>query len=298
MFDFKVTVFNNTQNQLGESPLWHPLLDTLFWVDIDKKILYSRKEDSILKNDLNDTSIVKQVTMDDTVTALAWLNADYLILGTNTGIYRHHINNETQELIVAIEKDESNTRSNDGRADPWGGFWLSTMHVDAKKGQGKIYRYYKHKLKCIVNNLTIPNGLCFDKARLRGYYCDSFASCIYMIDLDEDTGAPCSEPRVFYQFSNANVDPDGCVTDTLGNLWVAVWGMGCVMCLSSKGKLITTIKLCAIKPTCTAFGGKNAELLLVTSAFDDAINNRVSTQGVVFQISGIKNGQFEPPVIL
>ncbi|CAM2889882.1 SMP-30/gluconolactonase/LRE family protein [Pseudoalteromonas distincta] len=74
--------------------------------------------------------------------------------------------------------------------------------------------------------------------------------------------------------------------------------MGCVICLSPGGELIKTIKLCAIKPTCTAFGGENAEWLLVTSAFDEAINNAVSEQGAVFQISDIKNGQFEPPVLL
>ncbi|WP_166421768.1 SMP-30/gluconolactonase/LRE family protein [Pseudoalteromonas sp. Z1A8] len=290
MFDPSVTIFESTQNQLAESPLWHPMLNTFFWVDINKKLLLSKKT--------HNESQLKIVNMPDTLSAIAWIDEQHLLLCTSTGLYKYHINSNTRHLILNIENTLLNRRSNDGRADPWGGFWFSTMDVNAKKGDGKIYRYYKRQLKAVVSDLSIPNGLCFDKARLRGYYCDSLTSCIYVLDLDEQTGEPCSEPRVFYQFNNTDVDPDGCVTDQLGNLWLAVWGMGCVICLSPGGELIKTIKLCAIKPTCTAFGGENAEWLLVTSAFDEAINNTVSEQGAVFKISGIKNGQFEPPVLL
>lgn len=310
MLDFKVTVFNSTQNRLGESPLWHPLLNTLFWVDIDKKTLFSKKVDNTPKKTLNTIStdikniesqtlpLINQVTMPDTVTAIAWLNADYLVLGTNTGIYRYHIISNTRELIIAIENDQPNTRSNDGRADPWGGFWLSTMHVNAEKGQGKIYRYYKQLIECVVTELTIPNGLCFDKPRLRAYYCDSLTSCIYMLSLDAQTGAPNSAAHEFYRFDNTDIDPDGCVVDSEGNLWLAVWGMGCVICLSPEANIIETLDIAAIKPTCTAFGGENAQLLFVTSAYDSVDNLTCDVQGTVLQISGIKSGQFEPPVVL
>ena len=310
MLDFKATVFNSTQNRLGESPLWHPLLNTLFWVDIDKKTLFSKKVDNTSKKTLNTLStnikniesqtlpIINQVTMPDTVTAIAWLDVDYLVLGTNTGIYRYHIISNTRELIIELESDLPHTRSNDGRADPWGGFWLSTMHVNAKKGQGKIYRYYKQQLECVVTRLTIPNGLCFDKSRLRAYYSDSLTSCVYMLHLHKQSGKVNGEATVFYQFKNTNIDPDGCVVDSEGNLWLAVWGMGCVICLSPDAKVIKTINVSTINPTCTAFGGKNANLLFVTSAVCSSNSDVSKKQGTVLQISDIKNGQFEPPVML
>jgi len=290
MFDPTVSVFENTQHQLAESPLWHPLLNTLFWVDINKKQLLSKG--------IKDICRVNTVTMPNTLSALAWIDESHLLLSTSTGLYKYHIESHSRELIINIEQDHLQRRSNDGRADPWGGFWLSTMDINAKKGEGKIYRYYKQQLIEVITDLSIPNGLCFDKSRLRGYYCDSLTSCIYVISLNELTGEPCSKPNVFYQFANTDVDPDGCVLDKSGNLWVAVWDMGCVMCLSPQAELLTTIKLPAIKVTCTAFGGKNAETLFVTSAFDEQYKEAKEQQGMIFQISGIKNGRFEPPVIV
>jgi hypothetical protein len=35
------------------------------------------------------------------------------------------------------------TRSNDGRADPFGGFWIGTMGKNAEAGAGALYRYYR-----------------------------------------------------------------------------------------------------------------------------------------------------------
>ena len=290
MSDFKITLFNNTQNQLGESPLWHPMLAKLFWVDINKKLLFCCS--------LGKPANAYSVEMPFIVTAIAWQDKEHLILGTESGIYRYNIKRKIPQLITELESGDSNRRSNDGRADPWGGFWLSTMDKTAEKGQGKIYRYYNKKLDCIVTDLTIPNGLCFDKARSRGYYCDSFTSCIYVLELDINTGEVAGTAKVFYQFNNTDVDPDGCVIDSIGNLWLAVWGMGCIMCLSPDAEVIHTIKVNNLNPTCTAFGGKQGELLFVTSAVCESNKDLQNIQGTTIQISGIKNGQLEPPVIL
>jgi sugar lactone lactonase YvrE len=290
MADFKTILFSKVQNQLGESPLWHPILDMLFWVDINKKLLFCRSFDEPEK--------IHSVEMPFIVTAIAWHDAEHLILGTELGIYRYNINSKFTELIIELESNELNRRSNDGRADPWGGFWLSTMDKSAQKGQGKVYRYYNKKLDCIITDLTIPNGLCFDKNRSRGYYCDSFTSCIYQLDLDDITGEVVGTAKVFYQFSNTDIDPDGCVIDSKGNLWLAVWGMGCIMCLSPDAELLHTIKVNTLNPTCTAFGGKQGELLFVTSALCESSNDLQNIQGATLQITGIKNGQLEPPVIL
>lgn len=288
MIDSNVTVFSNVQNKLGESPLWHPLLNTLFWVDIKQNLLLSKSLSA---------SGTTQTAMPDTLSAIAWLDKSHLLLSTDTGIYKYHIKTNTRIILSLLEDTQLTRRSNDGRADPWGGFWLSTMDKNASAGQGKIYRFYKSQLTCVVEGLSIPNGLCFDKARARAYYCDSKTSCIYFLTVNEQTGEPNLAKNIFYQFENTNVDPDGCVVDTIGNLWLAVWNMGCVMCLSPEGKLIKTIKLAANKPTSVAFGGNKAQYLFVTSASEDT-NTHQNQQGNVFKITDIKNGQFEPPVVI
>ena len=66
----------------------------------------------------------------------------------------------------------------------------------------------------------------------------------------------------------------------------------------NKSKVIHKIKVNNLNPTCTAFGGKQGELLFVTSALCDSNNDLQNIQGTTLKISGIKNGQLEPPVIL
>lgn len=139
MFDPSVTIFESTQNQLAESPLWHPMLNTFFWVDINKKLLLSKN--------IHSESQLKTVNMPDTLSAIAWIDEQHLLLGTSTGIYKYHINSSTRHLILSIENTQLNRRSNDGRADPWGGFWLSTMDVNAKKGMVKYTVIIKTSLK-------------------------------------------------------------------------------------------------------------------------------------------------------
>lgn len=290
MTDSSVTVFSNLQNTLGESPLWHPLLNTLFWVDIEQNLLLSKR--------LSPEGEVTQVKMLDTVSALAWLDEAHLIIGTSTGIYKYHVASGVRQTLILLENTQLTRRANDGRADPWGGFWLSTMDRDAHTGEGKIYRFYQNSLKCVIEGLTIPNGLCFDKARSRAYYCDSKTSCIFTLNVNQQSGEPILPARVFYQFKNTQVDPDGCVIDAQGNLWLAVWNLGCVMCLSPQGEVIKTQPVAAIKPTSVVFGGSDAQWLFVTSADDSKVKTNQSLQGNVFKITGIQNGQLEPPVII
>jgi sugar lactone lactonase YvrE len=45
--------------------------------------------------------------------------------------------------LAPLEADNAATRSNDGRADPFGGFWIGTMGKNAEAGAGALYRYYR-----------------------------------------------------------------------------------------------------------------------------------------------------------
>ena len=65
------------------------------------------------------------------------------------------------DRIVALEADNPKTRSNDGRADPWGGFWIGTMAKDHEKHAGAIYRYYRGELRKLLPNISISNAICF-----------------------------------------------------------------------------------------------------------------------------------------
>lgn len=287
MKNIQPQILDATVNIIGESPLWHPLRNTLYWLDFPNKTLFSYHLQQCVKTQL-----------DEMATAVAWIDHEHLLLATVTGLYKYHIENKNKELIINIEHDIETNRSNDGRADPWGGFWVGTMDVDAAPHKGAFYRWYKGELRTIVSNLSIPNGVCFDKHRLRAYFSDSTAQKVYTLELNEKTGWPESSPRIFYDFSDTDVSPDGAVVDTQGNIWIALWDGSSIACLSPEGELLYSLDTQTNRPTCPAFGGTDASTLFVTTASHELANTPVKSvaHGVTLQFTDVHQGSFEPAV--
>ncbi|MDO6613411.1 SMP-30/gluconolactonase/LRE family protein [Shewanella sp. 1_MG-2023] len=292
-------VFDSRVNYVGESPLWHPLTDTLYWVDFPNKQLMSRKGEQ-----------TSQHTFDQMVTAIGWVDQNHLVIATETGLYRFNLDTKQTQLIVHVEHQVSSNRSNDGRADPWGGFWIGTMDNDATPNKGCFYRYYQGQLKTIITDLTIPNGMCFDKSRQRAYYADSAAQKMYWISLDAVTGWPVDEfsdselrrrdARLFFDFSDSAVSPDGAIVDAEGNVWVSLWDGGCIVCLSPEGKELERVDTGTSRPTCPAFGGELADKLFTTSAQCGLEEAPVTANihGTTILLDTKVKGLFEPAVNL
>jgi sugar lactone lactonase YvrE len=50
-----------------------------------------------------------------------------LLVATETDLVRFDLETGAQERVAPLEAGNPATRSNDGRADPFGGFWIGTM---------------------------------------------------------------------------------------------------------------------------------------------------------------------------
>ena len=61
------------------------------------------------------------------LSASGWVDYDTLLIASETALWRCDILTERQDLVVSLESNNEKTRSNDGRADPQGGFWIRTM---------------------------------------------------------------------------------------------------------------------------------------------------------------------------
>ena len=138
------TLFDARTCALGEGPLWHPERGQLFWFDILGKTLLSRQGDKTLS-----------WRFDECVSAAGWIDRDTLLVASETALWRFDLNGAERSLVVPLEADQPLTRSNDGRADPWGGFWIGTMGFNAERGAGAIYRYYKGALRQLFAEITI-----------------------------------------------------------------------------------------------------------------------------------------------
>ena len=240
---------------LGEGPLWHPKLKSLFWFDINAFKMFNWKDDKLKTWDFSEP-----------VSAAGWIDEDSLIIASASALIKLSLSSDTRKVLVDLEADIPHTRSNDGRADPWGGFWIGTMGLHAEKGAGAIYRFYKGELKKLHKKITIPNSICFSPEKNFVYFADTRKEKIWRQDLDQLNGWPMNKPIVFIDFKAQGIHPDGSVCDSEGFLWNAQYGASRLARYSPEGELDRVENFPVSQVTCPAFGGEYFDTIFVTSA--------------------------------
>ncbi|WP_299987401.1 SMP-30/gluconolactonase/LRE family protein [uncultured Ruegeria sp.] len=283
-------VYDDRPCELGEGPLWHPQRKQLFWFDIIGKRLMSRKNDK------------PQVwEFDEHVSTAGWIDHDTLMIASETGLWRFGLKSHAKDLIVPLEVDNPVTRSNDGRADPWGGFWIGTMGKQAEAGAGSIYRFWKGELRPLVRDVTITNAICFAPDSSCAYYSDTVTGLVMRWEFDAETGWPIGNATVFLDLQSEGLNPDGAVVDRSGNIWIAQWGASRVAAYTPDGRFLKTVGFDAEHTSCPSFGGDDLTTLFCTTARQaleaDALI-QTPTNGMTFAAPNVGQGQAEHRVIL
>ena len=275
---------------LGEGPLWHPLRAQLFWFDIEGRALLTRDGDG-----------AKIWRFDDPVSAAGWIDADTLLVASARALLRFDLVSGRHEAVAALEADDPVTRSNDGRADPWGGFWIGTMGRGLEPGAGAIWRYFRGELRRLHAGVTIPNALCFAPDGRTVYFTDTPTRVVLRQRLAEADGWPVGAPEPFLDLRADGLNPDGAVVDADGRLWLAQWGAGRVAVHGPDGRLLDAAPLPAPHVSCPAFGGQDLATLHVTTAREDMTAEALAAHplaGATFAIDVAARGQAEHRVAL
>jgi len=282
-------IFDNTECKLGEGALWHPELKRLFWFDILGSKLYALS---------NDTA--SSWSFDEMVSAAGWIDKQELLIASETALFRFNIETGKRTDLAPLEAENSITRSNDGRADPWGGFWIGTMGKSAEPKAGAIYRYYAGEVRQLFGEITIPNAICFAPDQSCAYFTDTPTRQVMRQPLDAQDGWPVGDPELFLDLNAEGLNPDGAVTDVDGNLWIACWGDGAVRAFNHKGEQIERIEAKAKHLTCPALGGLDYSTLFVTSAQQGVADSELKIQaaGQTFFENVRSQGMPEPAVII
>lgn len=284
-------IFDDRPCTLGEGLLWHPLRQQLFWFDILGQRLMSRDA----------AGAALEWAFDGPVSAAGWVDETTLLVASDRALMRFDLATGAREDIAPLEADRPETRSNDGRADPWGGFWIGTMGKRAEPEAGAIYRYWRGELRRLFAPLGIPNAICFDAARECAYFCDTPRQQILRQRLDPANGWPKGEPELFVDLSGEGLFPDGAVVDADGQLWNAQWGAARVACYAPDGAFLGAASVPARHSSCPAFGGPALETLFCTSARQGLGPETLASEphnGLTFAISGTGRGVAEPRVEL
>ncbi|MFC7704373.1 SMP-30/gluconolactonase/LRE family protein [Plastorhodobacter daqingensis] len=284
-----MTPFDPRPCRLGEGPLWHPLRQDLFWFDILSSRLLVRSPA---------TGQSRDIALPEMFSAAGWVDERRLFAASETGLWLLDVETGALGRVAGLEADRPATRANDGRADPWGGFWIGTMGKEAEPGAGALYRWYRGQLRQVVQGLSIPNATCFAPDRSCAYFADTARGALMRLALDGD-GWPRARPELLVDFAALGLNPDGAVTRADGVLMVALWGAGAVIEVRPDGRIGPRHALPAPQTTCPAYGGAAFDTLFCTSASEGmsaAERAAAPLSGATFALEGMAPGLPEPAV--
>ncbi len=197
-----------------------------------------------------------------------------------------HLRPDGRQRTLA-EVAPAGTRMNDAACDPQGRFWAGTLADDHHAGGGALYRLDRDgRVEQVLGGLTISNGLGWSPDGGTMYLADSIPGVVHAFDFDGEAGT-ISGDRVLITIPEEVGAPDGLTVDAAGDLWVAVYGGGCVRRHAPDGLLRQVLEVPAEQSTCCAFGGPGMNRLYVTTATEGWSDERRRAEpaaGLVYRL--------------
>lgn len=252
---------------LGESPLWHAGEGALYWCDIPGHRLERWHAAS---------GEHRGWDFDTDVACAAPLLGGGLLLALRDGLWTFDPSSGRRQRLCDAPYDPQQERFNDGKADPWGRFWVSTLYEPRDRPAAGLYRFDASGLQRIAGNATVGNGLAWSPDGGTMYWADTQAHRIDCLDYHGETGQ-ASGRRPLAQFPPKEPSqpldgyggrPDGAAVDSEGAYWVAMFEGARLLRLSPGGRVLQAVELPVRCPTMPCFGGPDLRTLFVTTARD------------------------------
>ncbi|MFJ2458226.1 SMP-30/gluconolactonase/LRE family protein [Pseudomonas neuropathica] len=284
----------DARNAVGESPVWVPQENALYWVDI---------ANGGLQRWSADTGHVHAWKTPEMLACIARHSGGGWVAGMESGFFHLHPHSDgslDSERLASVEHRRADMRLNDGRCDRQGRFWAGSMVLDMSLSapEGRLYRYSAGQSGVIAAQLDgfiVPNGLGFSPDGTTMYLSDSHpdVQLIWAFDYDTETGTP-SNRRVFVDMNHFPGRPDGAAVDAEGFYWICANDAGLIHRFAPDGRLDFSLAVPVKKPTMCAFGGSRMDTLFVTSIRPGDDHDPHSLAGGVFALNPNVKGLAEP----
>ena len=241
---------------LGESPVWDDACACLYWVDIRSPAI--RRLDPA-------SGVVQTWAMPALVGSIGLTDDGRLLVALPRQIALFDPRTQALEPFVEPPPMPPEHRFNDGRCDRQGRFWLGTMHNITRAPEGMLYCLEgAGPLREVRTGICIPNSLAFSPDGRTMYFADSLRYSLFAYDYDPALGVMGAE-RVLATTEPPGF-PDGSTVDAVGFLWNAEFNASRLVRYAPDGRTDRIIALPVERPTCCAFGGKDLDVLYVTTA--------------------------------
>jgi sugar lactone lactonase YvrE len=261
-------IASSEPNALGESPFWHPHEKRLYWVDIPAKLL--------LRMDVA-SGAVERWAMPEEPGCIAPAARGGLVVALRDGIYRAPVWGGPLQLLAAAPYDPAKERFNDGKCDPLGRFWTSTIYEprDARKAALYCLDAASGTLQTMAGDAITGNGLAWSPNARTLYWSDTPHHVTHAWDWDAEPNL-LTRHRTFQQFPTKPAGwqpgmagyggrPDGAAVDAQGNYYAAMFEGQRLCKFAPDGTLLAEIPLPVRCPTMPCFGGDDLQTLYLTS---------------------------------
>ncbi len=268
--------------RLGESPLWHPQEQVLYWVDIAARRLH--------RHDPADASH-HAWPLPQEPGCCAPLFGGGVLLAMRDGLWQFDTRSGERLPVAAAPYDAALMRFNDGKADAHGRFWAST-YDDARQPRGALFRHSRAGTEPVFDGVATGNGLAFSPDNRTLYWADTAEHTVYAFDFDLATGWP-SKRRVLARFARRvngqplsayGGRPDGAAVDAQGAYWIAMYEGQRLLRLAADGSLLAEVPLPVRCPTMPCFGGADLRTLYVTTARERRPADELAAQPLAGQV--------------
>jgi len=272
---------------LGEGPTWDLDSQRLYWVDI--------LENRIYRHDPADGSTRSWITPEHVGFVVVRAD-DELVAGFKSGLHHVALNEDatvTAQRIDRVDGERDDVRFNDATFDAQGRIWACTMGGTTEEPLGTYYCYDSElNRRTVDGGYRIANGPALSPDGLLLYTVESSGHPgrrrgVYVSRITPD-GA-LAEQQLLIRWDAYDSVPDGVVTDDEGNLWLGEFHGNVLRCFDPAGEEIASVPLSAWNVTKAAFGGRDGDLLYVTSArveTNEGTLARYPDTGGVLEVSG------------
>lgn len=262
---FDITALDAPAAVLGESPVWHPAEQVLYWTDIPGMAVH--------RHDPRNAEH-KQWDFPTEVGSLAPTRDGGLLLARRDGLFRFDPATGRSQALAPPPYDPAKERFNDGKCDPQGRFWVGTIYEPREPALAAFYRYDARGLQRMAGDVTVANGLGWSPDAHTLYFSDTKAHTVYAQTYEPSTGE--AGPRsVLARFPSKQAGqdldtyggrPDGAAVDVEGGYWCAMFEGQRLLRLSPHGEVLREIRLPVRCATMPCFGGADLKTLYITTS--------------------------------